>query len=157
MKRMWSKNELRKIIQETYGIDINNLIDKDGHERFPEGDIDLQDSVPEGISKIYGKWALSGTHLLIVLAVNVENTTTFAGTIAQINLPKWIKDKIVPLFSNGVDLKSFTAFAENLSTQTISAYLRKVSENVVDIYVNSFIASADRNVRITFDLLIDNA
>ena len=156
MKRMWSKNELRKIIQETYGIDINNLIDKDGHERFIEGDITIEEI--EGITQSYGKWSLSGTHLMIVVAGNIADTTALSwGTkIANIVLPDWIFEKIVPIFATYyVEAKSTPLYDINLGTQTVSSILRKQSGKL-DLLWSNVTANADRSFRVAFDLLIDN-
>ena len=156
MKRMWSRNELRKIIQETYGIDINNLIGKDGHERFDDGDIQLNASAPEGVEKVYGKWSLSGTHLLVVLCINIPNTTNLGNlNLTKITFPKWIFDKIIPLTSSVIEKKTFDAFGSDNTSQSLTVWLQKTS-STIDLNTSSFTASADRKVRISFDLLIDN-
>ena len=106
--------------------DFENITDSDGHKRFIEGNIELDESVTT-ITKLYGKWSLSGSHLLIVLAFSiVENATLTAGYIADINLPEWIMDKIYPLFGDNIDFKSFYAFTSGGdNSQSISAYLDK--------------------------------
>ena len=136
---------------------MENIVDKDGHERFIEGDIDLAESVAEGIEKIYGKWSLTGTHLLLVICFSIASGTvhSFGKVVDSINLPQWIKDKIIPVASQTVDLKSIAFYGSDLSTQNTTAYLVK-SSNIVYINVGSITASADRSVRIAFDLLIDN-
>lgn len=154
-EKYWDIKTAKILLTQEVAI-FENITDKDGYKRFIEGDIDLYSTVPEGITKLYGKWSLSGSHLLVVLAFNVSDTTQFAGTIAQISLPDWIREKLVAIFSNAIDFKPVNLFANNLSSQSIGVYLRKVSDTVIDLYVNTFTASADRVGRIAFDLLIDN-
>ena len=157
MKRMWSKNELKAIADtqaKNVEKDITTLVDAQGHNRFVEGDIDLRESVTQ-ITKLYGKWSLSGSHLLIVLAFSVANGTAVSSqTIASVNIPDWVLDKIVPLFGNNVDLKTFAAFGSDSSIQNVNAYID--IDSGLRIYLASFTASADRTCRIAFDLLIDN-
>ena len=155
MKRMWSKNELKKISQETQK-DITTLVDADGHERFIEGDINIETIT--GITKKYGKWSLSGTHLMLVLACEVEDATAIdGGTLANISLPQWILDKIVPVFSNAVSFQVIPMYADNWTSQNISLSLRKPADNLVRIAMESTVTlTATRKFRAQFDLLIDN-
>lgn len=135
---------------------MEDIKDKDGHNRFIEGDIDFEEGV--NITKTYGKWALSGTHLLIVLAGTIANGVTIApDTIAKIDLPQWIKDKIYPTVSTIVETKSLSLYASDLSSQSSPIFLEKYTgSNQISIYFNGVTATADRALRITFDLLIDN-
>lgn len=136
---------------------FENIVDKDGHPRFIEGDITLLDTVPEGLTASYGKWSLSGSHLMFVLAGEIANTTAISGqNIAEITFPQWIYDKIVPIVGQTVEYKSFPAFNSSLTQQTLAITLRKGSDNKIIIYNVSFTASDDRFYRINFDLLIDN-
>ena len=156
MKRMWSKNELRKIIQETYGIDFNNLIDKDGHSRFIEGDIDIKEIA--GVTKTYGKWSLSGSHLLIVLALDIANTTAIsaATVLAELNLPDWVKSKIVALFSTyWVINNTYSAYGDDFSSESFGVGMTKSTKVEITTF-GSFTATKNRHVRLNFDLLIDN-
>ena len=153
MKRMWSKNELKYQI-ENVKKDINTLVDSAGHDRFIEGDIDLKTIT--GTEKIYGKWALSGTHLLMVLCISIDNATDISNkNLTSVNLPDWIKEKIIPLGSSVIERGSFLAFGSDNSSQQLVVYLEKDASNNILINTSSFTATADRNVRINFDLLID--
>lgn len=156
MKRMWSKNELKKIVKGTQGYNFANLVDKDGHPRFIEGNITIE--TISGITKSYGKWSLSGTHLMIVLACSVADATAIdGGTLANITLPEWITNKIVPTFSNAVLYQSVSMYADNWTSQSLGISLRKPSSNELRIAMEStVILTADRNFRVQFDLLIDN-
>lgn len=158
------KNIAKESIEQADKLELNpsgtfrafeNIVDKDGHKRFIEGD--LETKTISGVSFSYAKWSLSGSHLLIVCVANVEDGTILtAGTIfANINIPSWIINKLVAQFSNAVDIKGFPAYDINGNVQTMNVYLRKVSSSI-DLMIGSFTATADRLVRIAFDLLIDN-
>lgn len=134
-------------------IAFEDIEDALGQKRFIEDDITINEVT--GVSKIYGKWSLSGTHLLIVLALGLTENIS-SSNVANINLPKWIKDKIVPIAGSNVISTTFTAYSSDASSN-VNYYgiLRKVSE---DLYIVSScnINEIARNVRMQFDLLIDN-
>lgn len=136
---------------------LEQIYDKDGHNRFIEGEIDLIATAPEGLTKTYGKWSLSGTHLLIVLACDIANNTTLNGKIADVNIPLWIANKIIPTSSSLVDFKGgVRAWNDDASgSQGYDTILRK-TDNTLNIVVNNVTATANRHIRIAFDLLIDN-
>ena len=110
MRRMYSEEQVKKMIQNALSSGqmkdvkvFEDIVDKDGHARFIEGDIDLAATTPEGVTKVYGKWSLSGSHLMIVLAGVIADGTTIGGAIwAKVNMPSWIINKIYPIFSNKV-------------------------------------------------------
>ena len=134
---------------------MENIVDSQGHKRFVEGDIDLRESVSQ-ITKLYGKWSLSGSHLLIVLAFSVADTTVVSSqAIATVNVPEWVLNKIVPLFGNNVDFKILKAFGSDNSAQDVSCFMD--IDDGLRLYLYGFTATADRTCRIAFDLLIDNA
>lgn len=139
------------------GASIESIVDKNGNKRFIEGDIEIE--VIAGVTQTYGKWSLSGSHLLIVIAGNVANETAItSGRLAQLNLPDWIKEKIIPVFSNVVDYKSIATYNVDWSTQAVGFTLRKYAvNNEVSILIeNNVTFTKDRSFRIAFDLLIDN-
>ena len=134
---------------------FENIIDKDGHARFIEGSFTPHETT--GFTFNYCKWALSGTHLLIVLAGVVANETAFDGaTLTEIDLPQWIKNKIVNIYGNVVDQKGVGLFADDGTSQTFYAYLQKRVNDVIAIYCSSLTLTKERQFRIAFDLLIDN-
>ena len=160
MKRMWTERQVRAL-----GVDateqkenlkvFEHIVDKDGHPRFIEGEITIE--TIEGISQSYGKWSLSGSHLMIVLALSVENALVVStGNVAIIsNIPSWVMDKIVALTgSTVVPYVNFT-FVGGGTTQALAAQLLKSSNNLY-IQMYSFTSSGDRSGRIQFDLIIDN-
>ena len=143
------------------GIKIyEDIKDKDGHARFIEGDIDISEYLPAGVSKTYGKWSLSGSHLLIVLGLELANATALTnGTyIATINLPSWIKEKIVPLWGGvNINAVNFTCWADDWTSQTLRINLVKTSGNDINLYAGGALTlTANRSVRVSYDLLIDN-
>ena len=161
MKRMWSRNEVKGQVQSALSSgDMKNvkvfedIVDKDGHPRFIEGDVVLKNPIT-GVEMLYGKWSLSGTHLMIVACLSVADTTTITyGSIIELTLPEWVHNKIAPLYSQAVDTKNFNAFASNGTSQNVASYLLKVSNNKLEIETG-FTATADRVIRYAYDLLID--
>lgn len=167
MKRMWSKNELKNVIQEQASSGqlkevkvFEEIVDKDAHKRFIEGEGDIV-LEQEGVDFTYAKWSLSGSHLLLVIAGTVEDETVLtSSTTAIVNfyVPKWIYDKIYPVFANVyIEQKSFNMTdVAGWSTQTVSTALKKES-NVLGIRLTSNVTlTAKRGFRIAYDLLIDN-
>jgi len=137
---------------------FENIVDKNGNARFVEGDIEIQTIT--GITKTYGKWALSGSHLLFVLGLDFDIGTFTSQTIANINLPQWVADKIVPLYATSiVDNQTFAAYTDTYNAQSINASLQKynLTGRTIAIYMSGFTTNAVRHCRIAFDLLIDNA
>ena len=131
---------------------FENIVDKNNHNRFIEGDITIETIT--GITQKYGKWSLSGSHLLIVLAVDIANATSLGVKLAEVELPEWIKSKIIPLYSTRVAYKVEYAFADDNSQQQIT-YLVDKTANGLSIYPYGTI-TADRHARFQLDLLIDN-
>ena len=135
-------------------IAYEDIEDAQGHKRFIDGDIEIE--TVSGITKSYGKWSLSGSHLLIVLCLDLADETIFSyQRIAYVNVPAWVKDKIVPISDTYVDSKVFNAFDSALNSQQINGYLLKVDNNI-QIDIGGTTLTADRKVRMAFDLLIDN-
>ena len=158
MRRMYSENQLLKAVEkesQENGLKVfENIVDKDGHARFIDEDITFE--TIEGVSKTYAKWSLSGTHLLIVIAGSVLNGTAIGGkTICFINVPDWIKDKIVPIAQNYVTREAFEYWSSGGTPSSSMAYLIKAT-NQIYCSVGSVTISEDKTFRIQFDLLIDN-
>lgn len=136
---------------------FENIVDKDGHKRFIEGEI-LGYSLPEDVVVDYGKWSLSGSHLLIVFALSIPNGTILAGgNKGKLTLPEWITNKIYPILGNYIDVKNFSFWASDTTAQSANFGLLKQSN---DFYIyqltSSITTDKDRKIRIAFDLLIDN-
>ena len=143
---------------------FENIVDKDGHKRFIEGDI-TYNTLPEGMSLTFGKWSLSGTHLLIVVCMSAEDTAVITnGGYVYFNMPQWIEDKIFILFGATDVLKyGVQWYADNGTQQGMTTYLEKGVYSQPDghdyhfrLYLTALTFTADRKCRIQYDLLIDN-
>lgn len=131
---------------------MERIVDANDNFRFVEGAITMQTIT--GITQTYGKWSLSGTHLMIVLAGKIENESTISGTLAYVNLPNWVLNKIIPLVANLVSSKDIILWSETYSTQSIGVNIRKET-NRLTINIGNITLTAERYFRIEFDLLID--
>lgn len=136
-------------------VKLENIKDKHGNKRFIEGAIEIVTT--EGVSLEYGKWSLSGTHLMIVIVLTATNGSTInSGKIADINIPSWIKNKIYPLYgTNRVDRNNILMYADNETYQTLSLRLLNDSTAFRINVVSDLTLTANRSGRIEFDLLID--
>lgn len=137
---------------------FENIVDKDGNKRF----IDIVGAVNplvEGLTGTYCRASLSGTHLLVVLAGTIadESVLTNGMTFATFELPQWIRDKIVPVWSTYIERKSVTLWADDWSSQEDNMSISKVSNGVAIISLTPVTLTKERKFRVQFDLLIDNA
>ena len=151
MRRMYSENQIANMPK-----DIATLVDAEGHNRFIEGDIPT--NAITGISYSYAKWSLSGSHLMLIIAGNIADTTVItAGQFlcTALTLPEWIYDKLVAIYSNVVSQAAFNCFASDGTTQALGVYLRKISAGRLDFMLGSLTLTKDRSFRVYFDLLID--
>ena len=151
MKHMWSEEEIL-----SQKKDISTLVDSKGNPRFIEGT--GTGKTLSGLTISYCKWSLSGTHLMLVCAGTIKNTTTLtAGNIATFVLPEWILNKIYPVWSSQyIEKKDIKLIADNFTEQTTTGMLAKGTTSLM-IYVSSAVTlTADRGFRIQFDLLIDS-
>lgn len=164
MKRMWSKNELKNIADvqaKEVKKDFTTLVDKDGHDRFIEGDMVLNESLANSVEDSYGKWSLSGSHLMLVFAGKAKDGAVLTGlTLCNSkDLPKWIYDKIYPIVgSTGpIEYNSFQFNSSNFSTINVTINFQKSGLQTLSFIVaQTLTISTDRYFRISFDLLIDN-
>ena len=138
-------------------LNITTLTDSKGNPRFIEGDCVLNTLLPEGVEISYAKWSLSGTHLMIVVAGTLADTTGFnAIKICDVIIPEYIGEKIYPVFLSKLEYKTATAYAENYTQQQLSISLSKFSNtNLQVVKEGNTTLTADRAFRIQFDLLID--
>lgn len=165
MRRMYSENQLLKAIEKESaenGLKVfENIVDKDSHPRFIEGNIEI--TTITGVSKTFGKWSLSGSHLLIVLGISVENAVELGSnqTLAYVNVPEWIFNKIKPLFASVIATQEKLLFyADNFTTQegSFNVRLGDIGHEKELVIRNGAILTltANRNARIVIDYLIDN-
>ena len=162
MKRMHTDREIRAMavdsVEQKSELKVfENIVDKDGHKRFIEGDITTETIT--GVTQNYGKWSLSGTHLMIVLALTIDSgaSLTDESTIAIIDLPSWIKDKLQPLISTYVSFVTAIGEDEDWSPVSIPTAIRKSGE-AISLYKvgGTSTMTANTYVRIQYDFLIDN-
>ena len=141
------------------------ITDSEGHLRFVEGEITISKTISDlGITQTYGKWSLSGTHLMLV--ISIVNTSGDTITIPQwsqifnVNLPEWIKNKLVGVgTSNVLFPKIFNAIPVSTPVYTTSdfyTYIEKNPDGVQAIVSANYSFLDDRLLRLEFDLLIDN-
>ena len=159
MRRMYSKKQLLEAVEQEAEVNglkaFENIVDKDGHKRFIEGDIATE--TISGIEFTYGKWSLSGSHLMIVLAGNADNGASIPYTLlGKCNVPKWIYDKIFPIKSTTIDYKGYTLWDSSFNVQNGQTRFIKDSNAILIYNSNTLTLTADRSFRISFDLLIDN-
>ena len=138
---------------------LEEITDSQGNKRFQ--DFAITPKVISGVNFTYSKASLSGTHLLIVFAGNIEeNSSVLAGEkFAEIaNFPTWLMNKIVPTYSafvgafNGQLIRS-----DDYNLETISLNMDKDSSKITLALANNISSdAATRYFRIALDLLIDN-
>ena len=133
---------------------MENIVDANGNKRFIEGE--GQTTAITGVTYTYNKWSLSGTHLMIVLAGSVADTTVIPnGYILDISdIPSYIKDKIKTVAAGRVLWTTVQFTSESLTTQTTNMILEKSGE-YLRIYTATLTLNANRSFRVQFDLLID--
>lgn len=140
---------------------FENIVDKDGHKRFIEGNANA--GTKEGYSITYGKWALSGSHLMFVLAGNIESDVEIENNfrLGDFTIPSWIANKIYAVWGNtNIEIKTCSLTAEDWSTQSMNCILQKtvLDPNLIIIrsVAPTFTLTKNRAFRIAFDLIIDN-
>ena len=136
---------------------MENIVDSKGNKRFIEGE--GSPLVLEGFNPTYNKWSLSGTHLMLVLAGNIANTTTLTNgtTLIEFTLPDYITKKIFPVFATyRISYINGGLIADDWSSQTLSYTVEKSTAGIKFIVQTaSLTLTANRSFRFQFDLLID--
>ena len=143
-----------------YGASLESIVDKNGNPRFVEGDITME--TIEGVTQTYGKWSLSGTHLMIVIAFDIgANVSTPVDTrLALIEIPEFIINKITNIWANvinvvGVTIREKQSWWINSSLNNVILY--KVDNHLaIRTSATQVTPTADSVCRIQFDLLIDS-
>ena len=139
---------------------MSNIVDSHGNKRFIEGNITMNSI--NGITQSYGKWSLSGTHLMIVLAGKIASGTTLSGgMIAPVNVPKYILDKVNYIIPGRVDVirqrfPLYTATANVIADKLFYLDKQTGNMNIGASLIDPVTASEDAYFRIQFDLLIDS-
>ncbi len=142
---------------------LEGILDAKGHNRFIEGE--GTPNAISGISVQYNKWSLSGSHLMIVLAFKIDANATLDNyaILEDIEIPEWIYNKIYPLgdgTGNWANVVQAIA-TDNAGIPTAEDARFLVAKNNEQLRVyhisSAYTPTADRYIRVQFDLLIDNA
>lgn len=137
---------------------FDDIRDAQGNKRFQEWNGTPLEQ--EGYTSSYCKASLSGIHLMFVVAGVVANNTTIdnGSYLGTFTLPKWIYDKIYPVFGDELEIKQISAFNEDWTSQSFNIDLNKGPNNTIILRLVSgdFTATKERQFRTQFDLLIDN-
>lgn len=144
---------------------MSNIVDSNGNKRFVERDINLSPVFSNlGVTKLYGKWSLSGTHLMIVIAINIPAniTTPVNGVICDLKFPDYIKDKLKGLWGDILDVKDFTVRNANAfylnNVDLRSVFVRILDNGIIQISASAATITTEvqSTCRIQFDFLIDS-
>lgn len=148
-------------LQATSANIFENIKDSDGNARFIGGD--LTENATSGITHLYKKWSLSGTHLMIVDVFKIASGTSLTAysVPSELALPEWVGAKIYPIGTTSDWIVFKSAIISKASgapaSETSSTLLRKLSDTSFQLYLTDAItASEDIYVRLQFDLLVDN-
>lgn len=138
---------------------FENITDAHDRQRFIEGNITIP--TISGITSPYARWSLSGSHLMVVLTYSFEANSTLASSDrAIVNVPEWILNKIYPTGIQRVITTSFGIYGKttNQVISTAECVLTKQSSSSLEIFISGTTRpEVDANIRMQFDLLIDNA
>ena len=163
--------EVKGDISVDEGSDVaifENIVDADGHKRFIEGEISLPETIANlGITKIYGKWSLSGTHLMIVFAIQnqTESNIIIPGWngLYNILIPQWIYNKLYGMANTNVLAHNSANIVNAIGIvavkDTANVYIEKQPSlgNYIGVVTPADITLESGDyLRIAFDLLIDN-
>lgn len=139
---------------------LESIKDKDGHSRFIEGNLTLRSELEGSMTLKYGKWSLSGSHLLIVLACDVVANYVLSDGyyLTILDLPQWIVDKIVPIRDETIDTKGYYAYtnAWTMVSKTLTLQKRDGRIQIRNMTGNTTFPSSASSFRVVFDVNIDN-
>lgn len=133
-----------------------NIVDSHGNKRFVEGNMSTPTN--ENITLDYGKWSLSGTHLMIVASITIAPNTSlkYVNVCGTLNIPSYILNKVVPIMSNKVDFKKFQSYVGALISDSLAFNLAKDSSKLFIEGYDLTAGETEKVLRIQFDLLIDS-
>ena len=133
---------------------LSDIVDANGNPRFVEGDITT--GTFSGVTFTYAKWSLSGTHLMLVVSMDLESMASFTtiGTVlAYVELPEYIYNKI---FGTVLDWKNSNVFSSQQMVNNIQVYLKKQNNRIEFVTAANYGGGTAGTDRIQFDLLIDS-
>lgn len=142
--------------------EMETIKDSENNNRFINGNI-LLGSDAVGLTKVFGRYTLSGTHLQIVALIHNETendiTLTTFKLMAYCEVPIWVADKIYPLpNATAVEVKTFD-IGNTSNVLTIKAgkkfFLEKAGTQLRILTGESITLQPKDFVRISFDLIIE--
>ena len=143
-------------------FNISNLKDSDGHNRFIEGTIAIRNA--SGITNIYSKWSLSGTHLMAVFAFKLSANATLGNyqILYDGYLPQWLHNKIFTFSNSGwIEVNKISPCDNDgvpqSSETSFMFHKEQLYQNGIQLYHigPTRVPSVDEYYRVSFDLLID--
>lgn len=139
---------------------MGNIVDSNGNKRFVEGDL-FFGTTQEGVTTNYKKYSLSGTHLMLVLELEIDADTSFNAFNVTCTLPDYIKNKIVALDTTSqivIPTRSYTGMVAGTWQQVskLSSYLAKSTQGLTMVIAQDGTHTAKTIYRIQYDLLIDS-
>lgn len=141
--------------------EMETIKDNKNNNRFISGDL-LFFSDNIGVTKVFGRYSLSGTHLQIAALLTNETkndiTLTTSTIMVYCNVPSWVANKIITLpNTTAIELKTFDLANKN-SMLTIKARKKVLIERVVNdlriIAAEDITLQPNDFIRISFDLII---
>ena len=145
------------VLQATHPKLFETIEDANGNKRFIDGDITLYETAPTGMSKTFGKWSLSGSHLMLVFGCDFEDQTQIVNgqQFAICTLPQWVSNNLSSLFSIAVDSKTFALRGGDWSSQDLVVFITKQSNSRLGfMFGRNATIDGLKHGRIEFDLLI---
>lgn len=134
------------------GATLDDIVDSAGNKRFVEGN-----GTPDttNITSSYCKWSLSGTHLMVVLAGKyISGSVADKTVLAQYEVPSFILNKIYPVWSNNIEMKTVTSRTVG-GTGFEDYFLFTKEDGKLKIKQQGVYNHNDTYFRAQFDLLID--
>lgn len=141
---------------------MERIVDHNGNFRFVEGNITLNSNITAATLK-FGKWSLSGSHLMIVLAFanETENNITIKDYTALSNtfeLPAWVLAKIFPIASNVVSQESGHIVNPNSAAEVKANKANYLVKRATSLHIatsEKITLESNEAYRVCFDILID--
>lgn len=142
--------------------EIETIKDNENNNRFINGDV-LLGSGAVGLTKVFGRYSLSGTHLQIAVLIFNETANDITlktyNLIAHCNVPSWLANKIYTLYDTMVvELKTFDIANDSslLTIKTSKKVYLETSGNEIRIVAGENITLQSNDfMRISFDLIIE--
>ena len=129
--------------------------DNYGNLRFVEGRV--EQLVSAGMTLLYGRWSLSGTHLMIVATFQFNSGTVLSSTtpLCAVSLPAYIANKISVIYGDIVARSPFQGFDQGGNMQSSNMSLHLNGNNLLIIPLSTTNFNSTKIMKIQFDLLID--